>query len=306
MDFYPSLPWVQSVWQKILWDLSCAPCFGSQGTEEPWEGLIWCYFSPTNSSLSDSKWLQKGEEKKSKHKYLEWKYKSPNTAVCQSRKGWQPKHSWWCPMSLKGSLGDLSMFNTSSRGSGRSLLFLFTGCSQLPMAPLLLWDLSRAWTSPQISKPSNLRGVSSRAGHSISPLIPLCLQAEGWQEFHVVLPWGSSAFPPKHWAPHWDQLHLNSTQHSCLPLLIPSHPTQTMPPEPPSRGLTMQEKLFCAKPGSSLREDTTTASPSQQTRWEPIPADEGADQHSFCCSVGEATGIIFCGSVNHHTLTINS
>lgn len=281
MDFYPSLPWVQSVWQKILWDLSCAPCFGSQGTEEPWEGLIWCYFSPTNSSLSDSKWLQKGEEKKSKHKYLEWKYKSPNTAVCQSRKGWQPKHSWWCPMSLKGSLGDLSMFNTSSRGSGRSLLFLFTGCSQLPMAPLLLWDLSRAWTSPQISKPSNLRGVSSRAGHSIFPLIPLCLQAEGWQGFHVVLPWGSSAFPPKHWAPHWDQLHLNSTQHSCLPLLIPSHPTQTMPPEPPpgvwpcrkgyfvqnlvpASGKTPPLRLLpsrhCGNPSQLMKVQTSTAS----------------------------------------------
>lgn len=63
------------IWQKMLWDLFCPPCFGSQETEEPWEGQIWCYFSPTNSSLSDSKCLQK--EKKSKHKYLEWKYKSP-------------------------------------------------------------------------------------------------------------------------------------------------------------------------------------------------------------------------------------
>lgn len=151
-----------------------------------------------------------------------------HTAVCQSRKDWQPRPSWWCTVSLKGSLGDLSTFNTTLKGKWKELY-----CSFSPVVLSCLWLLFSSETSTEtepglrlLSQWSSM-AVSYRAGCSIFPLSLLLLQAEGWQEFHWVLPWVNSAFPPKHWDHHWGKLRLNLTQ--LLPAQLPATAYSTPP-----------------------------------------------------------------------------
>lgn len=196
MDFYPSLPWVQFVWQKILWDLFCPPCFGSQGTEEPWEGLIWCYFSPTNSSLSDSKCLQKIKKKVNTNTWNENISPQSHTqsAVGQSRKDWQPKPSWWCPMSLKGSLGDLSMLNTMLKGKWNGFY-----CSFSPAVLSCLWLLSSetsAETEPDLSLLNQWSSTGSELDAAFSLSVLCACRMRGDRNFSVCcLEWAVLSLP---------------------------------------------------------------------------------------------------------------
>lgn len=160
------------------------------------------------------------------------------------------------------------------------------------MSPLLLWEFSRDWTRPQPSKPVRLHGF--RAGCSIFPLSPLCLQAEGWQEFQCA---ALSAFPSKHCAHHWGHLRLNLTQ--LLPTQLPAT-ADSIPPHSrgcllcPHQGYGCAGKLFCAKfvfqPQG--RYNHCVYFPFhlewgfQQTLWESITADYGETNTTFVALCG--------------------
>lgn len=216
-----------------------------------------------------------------------------HTAVCQSRKDWQPKPSWWCPMSLKGSRGGLSTFNTTLKGKWKEFC-----CSFSPVVLSCLWLLffpeTSAETAPDL-RLLKLHGFS--AGFSIFPLSPLCLQAEGWQGFHCVLSWVHSAFPFKHWADHGDHLHLNLTQ--LLPTELPAT-ADSIPPHSREHLLCPHQGYDCTRKGILCKTCVPASGKIQllcllalalewgfqQTPWEPIPADYGADQHDFFALCG--------------------
>lgn len=157
MDFYPSLPWVQSFGKKCC-EICSVPHVLAPRKLKNREKVG----SDVISAPQIAPWvIQSACKKKKKVNTNTWNENiSPQShtqsAVCQSRKDWQPKPSLWCPMSLKGSLGGLSMFNTTSRGSGRSSTVPFHQLYSAAVAPLLLWDLSRDWTRPQDSKAFSL------------------------------------------------------------------------------------------------------------------------------------------------------